>query len=63
MTKYTFSQMDIDEVQVFKNITPRDRKNIRTAICWHQHLNGTKFETRSGSTKKGNLKLVVSRVA
>ena len=63
MTKYTFSEMDIDEVQVFKNITPRDRKNIQNAVCMYASRNDTKFETWSGTTKKGNLKLVVSRIA
>jgi len=49
--------------KVFKKITPRELKNIQSAVSSYATRHGVHMQTRSSTTKKGNLKLVVTRIA
>jgi hypothetical protein len=62
-SKYGFAIMEQDELRIFKKITPRELKNIQSAVSSYATRHGVHMQTRSSTTKKGNLKLVVTRIA
>jgi hypothetical protein len=61
-SKYGFANMEQDEIREFKKISPRDLKNIRNAAWSYAKRHGVLLKTRSTTTKKGYLKLIVERV-
>jgi hypothetical protein len=51
---------DIKDKKVFKKLTTRDVKNIQACVSSYAARHKVKMRTRSYTTKKGNLKLVVT---
>ena len=52
----------IKDKKTFKRLTARDVKNIQTCVSSYAIRHKVKMRTRSYTTKKGNLKLTVTRL-